>query len=238
MAAAVIPDLQDPSCALKSAREGFDKGILLVRIGRFGGDTAVLNDVSEAEVHEASVAAVVALLGGAVDELLLGKSDEIAGLLEVSTLGGTGGGEGPAGAALALVLDVGDVSLGSPVDGVGVGLSGGGWHWLAVGVGLGAVSESVVLNPLLVGEISPLVHLDGEGLLAGESLDVVLHDELSRDEPVLESTHLVSLGLVGLADLDLPFLELLEVRVLKGEGRGGGGEGSEQLHLESIFYDL
>jgi len=210
--------------------------MLLVRIGRLGGDTVVLNDVGEAEVHEASVAAVVALLGGAVDELLLGQSDEFAGLLEMSTLGGTGGGEGPAGTALALVLDWGDVSLCSPIDRVGVGLSAAGWHWLAVRIGLGAVSKSVVFNPFLVGEISELVHLDGEALLAGESLDVVLHDELSRDEPVLESTHFVSLGLVGLADFGLPFLELLEVRVLKGEGGGSGGESSEQLHLKSKIY--
>ena len=228
-----MPDLQDPSWALKTVKRGSRRGNLLVRVGSLGGDTAVLNDVSEAEVHEASVAAVVALLSGAVDELLLGKGDEIASLLEVSALGGTSGREGPAGAALALVLDWSDVTLSSPVDGVWVGLAAGGWHWLAVRVGLGAVSKSVVLNPLLVGEISPLVHLDGEGLLAGESLDVVLHDKLSRDEPVLESTHLVTLGLVRLVDLDLPFLELLEVRVLKGEGGGGGGEGSEQLHLEN-----
>ena len=150
----------------------------------------------------------------------------------MSTFSGAGGRESPAGAALSLVLDVGDVSLGSPVNGVGVGLGGIGWHGRAVRVSLGAVSESVVLNPFLIGEIGPLVHLDGEGLLTGEGSDVVLDDELSRDEPVLEASHFVAFRLVGLANGSLPFLELLEVLVVEGEGRGGDGEGSEQLHLD------
>lgn len=43
-----------------------------------GGDAAVVLDVVEGAVHEAAVATAVALV--AVDELLLGQLDELAGL--------------------------------------------------------------------------------------------------------------------------------------------------------------
>lgn len=56
-------------------------------------------DVGEGVVHETAVAALVALFGGAVDELLLGEGVELVILEEVGALHGTSGGEGPAGAA-------------------------------------------------------------------------------------------------------------------------------------------
>jgi len=78
-------------------------------------------DVLEGIVHKTTVATVVSL--GAVNELLLGEGVEGSGGEEFSTLDGTSGGEGPAGTALALVLDWGDGTLGSPVDAIGkVGL--------------------------------------------------------------------------------------------------------------------
>ena len=76
----------------------------------------VVPDVLEGEVHEAAAAAVVAILGRAVDEVLLGEGDELARLAEVLPLERARGGEGPAGAALALVLDRGHRALRPPVD--------------------------------------------------------------------------------------------------------------------------
>merc|ERR1711939_292604 len=77
----------------------------------------VLLDVFEGVVHKTSIAALVNMV--AVDELLLGEGLEFVGGEEHGALNGTGGGESPAGSALSLVLDWGDGTLGSPVDGVG-----------------------------------------------------------------------------------------------------------------------
>ena len=52
----------------------------------------------------------------AVDEFLLRDGEKSAGLDLPCALHSTGGGEGPAGSALSLVLDWGDSTCGSPVD--------------------------------------------------------------------------------------------------------------------------
>ncbi len=70
-----------------------------------GVKTAVLDDVGEGIVHQTTVAALVALLGRAVNKVLLAEGDELASGLEVGTLNGAGGGERPARAALALILE-------------------------------------------------------------------------------------------------------------------------------------
>ena len=77
---------------------------------------AVVDDVLEAKVHGATVAALVAVGARAVDELLFRKGDEVAGLDGGDALSGAGGGESPAGAALALVLHAGDGALLAPVN--------------------------------------------------------------------------------------------------------------------------
>merc|ERR1712039_787334 len=92
-----------------------------VRIGILGDHRGLLS-VLESVVHETTIATGVD--GGALDELLLREGNEVAGGNEVSTLQGTGGGESPAGTALSLVLDGGDSTLGSPVDGIGEVLGG------------------------------------------------------------------------------------------------------------------
>lgn len=76
-----------------------------VGVRRLGVETAVGDDVLEGVVHQTTVAALVALLGGAVNKVLLGERNELASGLEVGTLEGAGGGERPARAALALVLE-------------------------------------------------------------------------------------------------------------------------------------
>lgn len=50
-----------------------DKVYLRVWVGFFGVNTAILDNVGEALVHETAVAAHVALGLGAVDQVLLGK---------------------------------------------------------------------------------------------------------------------------------------------------------------------
>lgn len=62
----------------------------------------VVLDVLEGLVHQAAVAALVALRPGAVHQVLLAQRHQRAGLPEVLTLQGAGGAEGPAGAALTL----------------------------------------------------------------------------------------------------------------------------------------
>jgi len=67
-------------------------------------------------LHEAATAAAVQLV--AVDELLLGETKQLAvpdGLLALDV---AADGEGPAGAAHALVLDVGDGAVVPPVEGL------------------------------------------------------------------------------------------------------------------------
>lgn len=59
------------------------------------GDSGV-DDVVEGVVHETAVAALVAVLAGAVNELLLGEALEVLVLEEVGTLQRAGGREGPA----------------------------------------------------------------------------------------------------------------------------------------------
>ena len=61
-------------------------------------------DVSESVVHESTVAAVVAELMAAVDQVLLREGEELSGLAVVLTLQGPSGRESPARAALTLVL--------------------------------------------------------------------------------------------------------------------------------------
>ena len=88
----------------------------LVRIRGLGVEAAVGLDVFEGIVHQTSVTAVVTEAGAAVDQVLFAEGDEPAGLAEVLSLQRAGGGEGPARAALALILDGSDGALGAPVN--------------------------------------------------------------------------------------------------------------------------
>jgi len=72
--------------------------------------------IFEGPDFETTIAALVSGGAGAIDELLLGKLQELALVDEVRSLHGGNGGEGPAGTALSLVLDSVDGTLGSPVD--------------------------------------------------------------------------------------------------------------------------
>jgi len=92
-----------------------------IRIRLLGVNTSIVLDVTEGVVHKTAVASVVAVLGGAIDQVLLGERDQHSGLAVMLTLQGASGGEGPAAAAMSLILDGGHSSLLAPVHRFGQG---------------------------------------------------------------------------------------------------------------------
>jgi len=96
-------------------------------LGSVGVVSLLLGLVGQVVAVGTVVGATVATFGAgvAINELLLGEGLEVAGFSEVGTLETAGGGEGPAGTARFLVLDGGDGTLVSPVEGA-VGSNGGG----------------------------------------------------------------------------------------------------------------
>lgn len=58
----------------------------LVRVALLGVDATVILDVFKGVVHEAPVAAVVAVRGGAVDQVLFGEGHQVPGLAEMLPL--------------------------------------------------------------------------------------------------------------------------------------------------------
>jgi len=152
---------------------------------RLGLEWVALN-ILESVVHESTIASVVLL--GAVNELLLGEGVKLSILDLVSTLNGTGGGESPAGSALSLVLDWGDGTLGSPVDG---SLEVGGVEEDLVSGVIGWELVSVKLGLLVFGPGGEEVVSDGEIVLGGvDLLDLLVHlgiEVHSEDELLLGS---------------------------------------------------
>ncbi len=192
-----------------------------VRVVLLNAEASVLDTPLESVVHQATAAAVVAVGARAINHLLLGNGEEVAGLDLPSTLDGAGGGEGPAGTALALVLDGGDSTLGAPVEGVSVADAGELSSVEGVGKGsLDVVETGVLGSELLVGEVTELV--DGEGV--GVALGVLGEDvvEVGLEGVVLgeEVGHLVLLGVL----LDEASEEELILRI----SEGGGGASSDQ----------
>ena len=106
--------------------------LALVGVTLLGVDAAVLLDVLEGVVHQTSVTAlqtelqemlptrdvahVVPVAPAAVHQILLGEADQFTSGAVVHRLQGSGGGEGPAGPALTLVLHWSDRPLLSPVN--------------------------------------------------------------------------------------------------------------------------
>ncbi len=180
-------------------------------------------------VHETAVAAVVDGVAGS--ELLVRDSGEGVAGDEPHGLDVTGGGEGPAGAAGALVLDGGDGTLVAPVNLLAGGGDDVGERSLD---GMGGLSHSLLVEggtvdaggELGVGHVSELVGAeDGEGVGGLEDLRL-LH---VLDE-VLEAGGL--LGGISVR-LEVGGLELAEhgivVLIGKGNGREDGDE-KESLH--------
>jgi len=210
-------------CFGAASPEGFSSEVWVLSLGL---EWCGLN-VLESSLHESTVATAVLL--GAVNELLLGERVELASGNEVSTLNGTSGGESPAGSALSLVLNWGDGTLSSPVDGVGE--VGGVEENLASLVMLWK-SVSVELGLLLGGPGGEVVVGEGEAVLFGVdlldlgiNLGVKGHSEVELLLGSVGETVLVHVG-------DEVLLELVVVVVLGAEMLHAGKSGSfaEEVH--------
>jgi len=164
------------------------------RVGIVG--VVVGDDELERLVHQTTVAALVSLGSRAINQLLLRQRHQRALGHEPGTLDGTGGGERPARAALALVLDRGDGAIGDPVDGGRHGLVGsvGGSHVLGTQV---SVVQHLVAQKLgaelLLLHVGELVHGQLERLL----LRVVRLDQFQVGLEVAE-THVELIDVVVL----------------------------------------
>ena len=69
-------------------------------------DASIALDVLEGVVHEATITASIAVLPRAVHQLLFTQAHQIPRLLEVLALQSSSSTECPAGATLALILDL------------------------------------------------------------------------------------------------------------------------------------
>ena len=211
-----------------------------VGVGRLGDDLALA--VSDKPlvglVHQAAVAGGVGLV--AADELLLGEANEGVAGEEVLALDVGDDGEGPAGAAGALVLDRGHGALGAPVD----DLAGGGEAVLEGGLNLGergAVGDGLLEEggvehaggELLLGEVGEGVGAEG-GLGVGALVDGGL---LHIEDEVGLAGGLLGDGLVG---LEVGGLELgvhrLEIGLAGGGESGGGEEGGDKSGGLHFWY--
>jgi len=77
----------------------------LIRIARLSIDSLVFDDILESAIHLTSLTSFIAVRAATVDQVLLGKLHELLGGHEVNSFHRSGGGERPARATLALVLD-------------------------------------------------------------------------------------------------------------------------------------
>jgi hypothetical protein len=141
-------------------------------------------------------------VGGAGGDLLGGEGRQAVGGEEGVGLDHLGGGEGPAGAALSLVLDSGDGALLPPVNMLGEVLDGGHLEVGAggrVGGGEGLVSSKGLGLELGISEIRKLVQSHSVGS-AGLVVRVHLRNILRKH---IEPVGILALGPVHLAVLRL-----------------------------------
>jgi hypothetical protein len=184
-----------------------------VRVGRFGINTTVGDDVLESISHQTAITTLVALSSGAVNQILFRKADKLPGVEGMRAFNGASGRERPARTALALVLDASDDTLGSPIDGSGECSNVNLCDILGEGdVNLLQTLEETV--ELVVAQIGELVGVNGEGDIGAlvELLDplVVL---LPGGVPVVEF-----IGGVHFVVFPHPFGELLLEMLLAAEG--------------------
>eukprot|EP00757_Euglenozoa_sp_SAG-D1_P019788 gene19788-biopygen818 len=197
---------------------------------------SVGDDPVEGVVHESSLASVVDGVAG--HKHLLGDGNEGVSGKEPLSLDVSGGGEGPAGSALPLVLDVGDGTLGSPVDGVGgqlvllVEVSRGG------GVSLGVEGLGITEAPNLYirGPVSELIYSESGKWVQNPNLDSLSQVALETSVPKL----LLLNRIMSIVD---PFEVLKHMRGLGHEVFAcahqcqKGGQGQEcSRHLAKELY--
>jgi len=199
---------------------------------------ALTDGIGEGIGHETTVAALIAdLLGGAridhavllaVNELLLGEGRKLLVGNKVDTLHVASGRESPARAALSLVLDGSDGTIGVPVlllrivteavDLEGSNLTGHG------GDGHGA---EVHRRELLLSHVSELVQ--GEEATA---LTVEVTDKSPVGLEGVELGNVLLSVLVALAKLDLPVGEVL-IDISSASSGGEDRESVDTLHVSS-----
>lgn len=207
----VVGDL-DGSSSLVVVAPAIDTEVVTVVL--IGHQTTVVDHPSVGAEILTSVATIVTKVPRAIHQVLLGELAQLAVLEEVLSLEHSSGTVGPARTAHALVLDLGDSSLLSPVDELGALSVAHGV--LVVGVVLvGAALQTQEGADLSIGTIGEVVQLELVGaVLAVDLLDVGL---------VGEEVQLAGLELVGvLVGLLVVLHELLEL------GGGSLGEAAGQ----------
>jgi len=138
-------------------------------------DTMVVDNPLEGVVHETTIASHITIVG-ALDEFFLGEGDEVLGVQEVLSFHVSSGRERPARATLALVLDVGDSTVLSPILGRGSGLDFSCADFQEIEGLVGWHSQVVVALELMSAKISKLVDSE-EGAVRG-GVKLVIHIEV------------------------------------------------------------
>lgn len=208
-----------------------------VRVGGLGLDS-VVSDVLEGVVHPTTVATMVSVGSGAVNQLLLGEGGERVTSDLVGCFSGHDGGESPAGTALSLVLDGDDGALLNPVHGGFLG-------WLEVGLLSGLLNESVtgVLGEeLFLGEIGELIKSHGVALgghlLGGKSEEVLVEDcesvgSLRRRSVALSVLH----GPLGKSGVDWSW-DVVDIGILGLEKTGSNEQSCGSNNDENLIHFL
>jgi hypothetical protein len=192
-----------------------------VRVRSLSINSTVGDDVLEGLVHETTVASLVSLGSGAINEILLGERNEARLGQEEGTFGGSSGRERPAASALSLVLNVGDGSVLSPIP-------RGRNRYIDVNFrnvfnGLGNIHAASPSGELFSSLISELIDSYGEtsslGVKSVNEVIVVSEDRVS----------VLGFGerLVHFAIVSLPFVEGFSVFTF-GERKSAGKEGDEK----------
>jgi len=162
-------------------------GDSLVRIVSFSFNTS-LSSVFETITHQTTIAALIS--SNAINQVLFREGDEVLVVDEVETFEGTNGRESPAGTARSLVLDGGDGTLSSPIDGGGEVLSSEGVDGFSSSVTSGGVTSvdgteffRAQISKVVQSELDIILDLvefeDGE-IVVGEDVESVFFFHTSR----------------------------------------------------------
>ena len=182
----------------------------LVRVARFAVNTVVVDDVLESISHFTTLATLTSVRSGAINKVLFRKSDKGVSREFPLSFHGASGGEGPARAALSLVLDGGDSTSISPINTGWECLGRVGDEQVVLGEWLSALVTVHSSAEFLVGEVSEVVHGELDAGVSG----VVLTNEL---QVLLEDveTGLLFLGRsISASVLGLPFCEDAAKRII------------------------
>jgi len=194
----------------------------LVGVRGLGINAVVGDDVLEGISHEATIASLVSLGSGAINQVLLREADEGASAECVSTFNRASGRERPARSALTLVLDTSHNTLGPPINRCGES----GNVDLERRLGEDDVNMLQTLEEaveFVAGEISELVETNSES-------DISTLVELSDPRMVVLPDGVPGLELIGGINLVVfphPFGET-RLEVPLGAQRGTYEEGEQE----------